>query len=247
MSLLNDLLAGLPDGEVVDVRVGLHWSAVVVDVAGGKRCGLAATQFERQGHSHEPNVPQAGQLEQFSGRQLAELALCDQPTLVSVGMAALNALLPRQPQLWFDANAEDLLAQYGAGKRVVLVGHFPFVPRLRTQVGSLQVLELDPGPDDLPAELAPAVIPQAEVVAITGMALVNQTLEGLLELCPAEAFVLILGPSTPLSPVLFDYGVDLISGAVVTAIEPVMHILSQGGNFRQLHRVGVRLVNMKKV
>ena len=127
-----------------------------------------------------------------------------------------------------------------------MVGRFPFVPRLRPRVGELVVLEQDPGPDDLPADQAPEILPGAEVVAITGMTLINHTLEGLLALCSPETFVILLGPSTPLAPLLFDYGVDILSGAVVTAIEPVLRIVSQGGNFRQVHRAGIRLVNMSK-
>jgi hypothetical protein len=38
--------------------------------------------------------------------------------------------------------------------------------------------------------------------------------------------------------------VDVISGAVVTDIQPVLRLVSQGGNFRQVHRGGVRLVNL---
>ena len=78
------------------------------------------------------------------------------------------------------------------------------------------------------------------------MTIVNHTLEGLLQLCAPGAFVIVMGLSTPLSPLLFEYGVSVISGAVVTGIEPVLRTASQGGNFRQLHRAGVRLVNMFK-
>ena len=246
MSIFSDLLAGLPDGKVLDVRIGLHWTAVAVESAGEQRCGLAATLFEHQGHEHAPTVPQAGTLQQLSGRDLAEFVTSGQPTLTSIGMAAINALLPRCPERYVEANAEEVIARHGAGKRVALVGHFPFVPRLREQVGDLVVLELQPGPGDTPADQASVVLPQAQVVAITGMALVNGTLESLLALCPQEAFVMVLGPSTPLSPLLFEYGVNLLSGSLVTAIEPVLRAASQGANFRQLHRAGVRLVNMKK-
>ncbi len=248
MPVLIDLLTGLPDGEVLEVRIGLHWTAVVAQVGGATHCGLASTLSPAHTHSdgHGPDIPQAGQLELSSGRDLAELALSPQPVQASVGVAALNALLPRFPAQWHEENAEDVLARQGAGKRVALVGHFPFVARLRPQVGELLVLEQDPGPGDLPAGRAVDVLPQAEVVAITGMTLVNHTLDNLLALCAPQAFVMILGPSTPLSPRLFDYGVNLISGAVVTAIDPVLRILSQGGNFRQLHRAGVRLVNMSR-
>jgi len=43
------------------------------------------------------DVPIAGRLGRMSGKELAGLALTDNLTLRSIGMAAINALLPRQP------------------------------------------------------------------------------------------------------------------------------------------------------
>ena len=57
--------------------------------------------------------------------------------------------------------------------------------------------------------------------------------------------VLVLGPSTPLSPLLFEYGVHLLSGSVVEDIEAVLQAVSQGANFRQVHQYGVHLVTMQ--
>lgn len=55
---------------------------------------------------------------------------------------------------------------------------------------------------------------------------------------------LLIGPTTPLSPVLFERGVDIISGAVVEDIASILRGLSQGANFHQLRQMGVRLVSM---
>ena len=90
------------------------------------------------------------------------------------------------------------------------------------------------------------VIPRAEVVAITGTTLLNHTFAQLMNLCRPQTLVLVLGPSTPLSPVLFNYGVHLLSGSVVENIEAVLQAVSQGANFRQVHRQGVRLVTMER-
>lgn len=246
MQILSEIIRTLPDGEVRDVRIGLHWTAVVVETGGELRCGLSSTLSTPHGHDQGPDIPMAGQLEGRPGGELAELALSPHPTQASLGMAAINALLPRHSLMWYEDNAEEVIARQGQDKRVVLVGRFPFLPHLRGRVGELLVLEQDPGPGDLPAERAPEILPGAEVVAITGMTLINHTLDGLLKLCSPGAFVIVLGPSTPLTPLLFDHGVDILSGSAVTALEPVLRTVSQGGNFRQVHRAGVRLVNMQR-
>jgi uncharacterized protein (DUF4213/DUF364 family) len=246
MTIIDKLLDGLPEGAVREVRVGAFWTAVVVETEGGRRCGLASTlRSDEQHHDGGPAVPDAGRLMEQSARDLAGLARSERPLEAALGVAAINALLPPCPESWVDVNAEEVIARHGAGKSVALVGHFPFIPRLHERVGKLSVLEQRPGPGDLPASAAPEVIPQADVVAITGMTLVNHSLEGLLALCRPEALVLVLGPSTPLAPALFDYGVRILSGAVVEDVEAVLRAVSQGANFRQVHRQGVRLVTMQ--
>lgn len=244
MRILNEILETLPEGDTVDVRIGLHWTAVVVRAQNELRCGLASTLREAHDHGPEADVPEAGRLLTCPALELARLAVHPKPTLASIGMAALNALLPRQGAYRSEENAETILAQRGKNRRVALIGRFPFATRLKGKVGELSVLEQQPGPDDLPAELAPEVLPRADVVAITGMTFANKTFMAMLELCSPDAFVMVLGPSTPLTPILFKYGVDLISGSLVTAIEPVLRTLSEGGNFRQLHAAGVSLANM---
>jgi uncharacterized protein (DUF4213/DUF364 family) len=224
----------------------MHWTAVVVEGNNGRKCGLASTAFMGHSHTSEPDVPEAGYLEQKSGSDLVKLSCSNTPVLASVGVAALNALLPNPTQEWEEANAEDVLTRHGYGKRVAMIGRFPFVERLRSNVGELVILEKDPGPDDLPAQAAYEVIPHADVVAITSMTVINHTLDELINLCKPEAFVMLLGPSTPLSPLLFERGIDVLSGTIVEKVDPVLHVVMQGGNFRQVHHAGVRLVNISK-
>lgn len=244
MTILDELIKTSLDGDVLNVCIGMHWTAVVVESNDGRKCGLASTAFMGHSHTSEPDVPEAGNLEQISGSELVKLSCSNIPILASVGVAALNALLPIPTQDWEEANAEDVLTRHGYGKRVVMIGRFPFVERLRSNVGELVILEKDPGPDDLPAQAAYEVIPHADVVAITSMTVINHTLDELVYLCNPEAFVMLLGPSTPLSPLLFEHGIDVLSGAIVEAVDPVLRVVTQGGNFRQVHHAGVRLVNI---
>jgi len=246
MRILARLLNELPSYKVMDVRIGLHWSAVTVDAGDRIQCGLAATLHTSNEHPSEQDIPEAGSLNSLNSDGLASWVLGDHPVQASVGLAALNASLPPQPHTWQDVNAEDVIARHGAGRKVALVGHFPFVDRLKKRVGRLYILEQQPRPGDYPAEAAQELIPQADVVAITGMTLSNHTLEGLLALCHPDSLVILLGPSTPLSPILFDFGIDWLSGAVVTKVEPVLQAVSQAANFRQLHKLGVKLVNIAR-
>jgi uncharacterized protein (DUF4213/DUF364 family) len=246
MALLGDLLNTLPDRGVSQVVIGLHWTAVVTEFEDNRHCGLASTLSEGHDHHKVADVPNAGQLEMANGLVLAAYYRSDSPVMRSVGIAAINSLLLPSNHTLVVQNAEEIIAVLGKGKKVVLVGRFPFIPRLKARVKNLTVLEINPHPGELPPTSAQDVIPAADVVAITGMSLINRSLESLLNLCSPQAFVILLGPSVPLSPVLFDYGVDMLCGSVVTDIEPVLRAISQGANFRQVHRAGVRLISMAR-
>ena len=241
MSLLDELLGTLSDAPLEAVWVGARWTAVAVARRGRLRCGLASTLREEGPHGESP-VRWAGHLLEHSALELAVLIRSEQPLEASIGLAAVNALLEVDESRCREENAVSLLEREGRGKRVALVGHFPFIPRLRPVVGELWVLEEHPQGDEFPAERAPQLLPQADVVAITGATLANHTLEGLLALCRPGAFVLILGPSTPLSAVLFRHGAMALAGTLVVDPPAVLRCVSQGATFRQIE--GVRTVVM---
>jgi len=133
MPILEKILEELPEGEIEQVTIGLRWTGVVVRVDGHRRCGLSSTLGGDRRHGGLPSIPDAGQLTALPSQRLAEFSLeKENPTLSSVGVAAINALLPDpDPERSIQGNADELLASMGAGKTVAIVGHFPFVPRIR--------------------------------------------------------------------------------------------------------------------
>jgi uncharacterized protein (DUF4213/DUF364 family) len=242
VGVIEDLLRSLPARPIGlrDVRIGAFWTVVWTELG----AGMAATQQDSTAPHGESLVRWAGDLLTRSAQELADLLRSGSPMEASLGMAAVNALLTVDERELTDRNAAEVLVERGAGKRVAVVGHFPFVARLGRVARHLDVLELRPGPGELPSEEAGAVLPQADVVALTGTSLLNRTFDTLVAHCRPDAFVLVLGPTTPLASRLFDHGIDMIAGARVTEPAVALAVAGQGAIFRQMQ--GIQLVTMVK-
>jgi hypothetical protein len=230
------------DASVLQVLVGALWTAVALNTD-PPRCGLAST-LRPATHPGSPPVPHAGRLLERSGRELAELLRSSSTLEASIGMAAFNALLDVDERNCTEVNAREVILERGSGRKVAIVGHFPFVRQVQQAAAECWVLELRPGPGDLPAERAVEVLPQADVVALTGTSLINHTFDDLIGLCRPNAFVILLGGSAPLTPVLFDRGVDAVSGTRVVDVPAALQAVRQGATFRQIR--GKRLLTMMR-
>ena len=133
----------------------------------------------------------------------------------AIGIATLNALAERcwskrphpgmelQPGLdAFDATA------IGDSEQTVLVGAFiPFLKELKRRRLPYLVLEQNPAalkgeelPFYRPAADAREVVPQGDVLLITGATLLNDTLEDLLALARPDARVTVVGPTVGMLP-----------------------------------------------
>ncbi len=243
MNITEALLGELKgDAPVREVLVGAYWTAVVLE-GDPPRAGLAST-LHAEHHDDGPPVRHPGRLREHSGRELAEWLYSPRILEASIGMAALNALLDVDESTCVDLNAEELIVERGAGRRVAVIGHFPFVDRVRQAAEACWVLELRPRPGDLAAGQAEDVLPQADVVALTGTSLLNHTFDDLIALCRPEAFVVLLGASAPLSPVLLERGVDAVSGTRVVDVSAAVRAVGEGATFRQIP--GKRLLTMKR-
>jgi uncharacterized protein (DUF4213/DUF364 family) len=240
MKILDDLMSQLnTDATVQDVRQGVFHTAVVT-----RYCGLAATLPKDALRQKPPLVKEPGSLIERSAQDLTRLAYSDSILEAAVGMAAVNSLLEVDADACLELNAAELIMEKGEGKQVAIVGHFPFIPRVREAAAQLWVIEKNPRGDDLGEDAAGHVIPQADVVAITGTALTNHTLDRLIGLCSPAAFVVLLGDTAPLSPVFFDYGVDAVSGTRVVDPLLALRCVSEGASFRQIR--GTKRLTMMK-
>ena len=241
MKILDDLLSTLNfEAEVQEIRQGPFQTAVMT-----RYCGLATTPHDPGPHLEVAPVKGAGTLLEKSALELAQLVYSSSLIEAAIGMATINSLLEVDEECCVTLNARDLLAEKGRGKKVAIIGHFPFVPGLRQVVDELWVIEKHPREGDFAESEAERLLPHADVVGITGTAITNHTIADLLRLCRPDAYVAVLGGTTPLSPVLFQHGVDAISGTRVVDPEAVLRGVSQGATFRQLKDVR-RLTMLKR-
>jgi uncharacterized protein len=240
MAILDDLMSILNfDTEIKDIRQGVFHTGVLT-----RNCGLAATLPRDALRQKPPMIKEPGYLLDKNLRELVQLAYSHNILEAAMGMATINSLLEIDENFCIELNAAELIREKGKDKRVVIVGHFPFIPKIREVAKEVCVIEKNPREDDLHESEAETMIPRADVAAITGTALTNHTLDHLLELCRPGTYVILLGDTAPLSPVLFNYGVDAISGTKVVNPELVLRCVSQGANFRQIR--GVKRLTMKK-
>ena len=130
-----------------------------------------------------------------------------------------------------------MLLRLGKGKKVAVIGHFPFVDALRKACQTCWVLERQPKEGDLIATEAPTILPQADLITITGTTLLNGTLAELLNLCREDATVVLLGPTTPFASSLFSCGIDILAGSEVVDPEAVLDGIRGGSCFKGLKGV----------
>jgi len=237
VKILDDLISTLnKDSPVTEIHACVFWTAVV-----SRHCGLASTFHEE--HPYHRLVKDVGNLTGRLAVELAEYAKADNPLEASIGMAAINSLIDIDEASCVEENAFDILAREGPDKKIAIVGHFPWVSKLRAVAKRLWVIEQRPEEGDLPAESAESILPQADVVGITGTSFINHTIEKLLELSKGS-FTIMVGPTSPLSPVLFDYGVDVIAGVKVVEPEKTIRCIGEGAIFSQIE--GIKLVTMAR-
>jgi len=240
MKILNEILAGLDyDAPVREIRMGPFQTGVFT-----RYCALASTPHQASPHHESFPVKEAGSLLEKSARELAFMAESENVFEAAVGMAAINSLLEVDESRFENLNAADILAREGEGKRIAIIGHFPFIGRLRRIASQVWVIEKNPRDDDFTEDDGARLIPQADVVGITGTAFTNHTIENILAACAPRAYVMVLGDTTPLMPLLFEYGIDCISGTRVVDPAAALRCASQGATFRQLK--GIRLLAMEK-
>ncbi len=234
-----------PQITVVDAAKG-GWRAMVSTKDSIGLCSLLL-------NSYQPDIDVKA-LDQYRGKSLKDVAKLVKSwdnLEAAIGMAAINAYF-NQPAKLKALGAKLFLGKEDGGdifknlqqecmsKKVATIGHFNSVSNLYQNSCDLTIIEQDPRPGDLPAIAAEFVLADMDYVFITGMTITNKTLPRLLELS-AKAKVILTGPSVPLTPLLADFGVNIISGFAIYDLQrAAAAILANQGE--QIYNTGYKVL-----
>jgi uncharacterized protein (DUF4213/DUF364 family) len=161
--------------------------------------------------------------------EMAEEFLVSKESLKrAVGMACLKSILPL-PLEFEEGNAIDRHHDFAREHATCFVGHFSEAQQWRSEGSPVDIVELFPRPGDIHWDNSHEVLGKAELVLMTGLALVNDTFEEVIRRTPCAKFRVIMGPTVPLCPVLFDFGVDQIGGTLIDDAALTIEYCSLGG------------------
>ena len=217
MKLIDDILVSLPkcDCPIKRVCVGLHWTVVE-----SRYVGMAHNI--RASYSKE--IADAGNLIGMSALSLAQRVKSWNNQESSLGLATINSLLT---PLGNQGSINPYIMEIAKGKTVTIIGRFSFNDEIRKVAYATHCLEIEPVNNELPSYAAEEVIPFSDVVVISASSIINKSLPRLLELSKGKECI-VLGPSTPMNELLFDYGASKLEGVRVIDSDMLFRCVEQG-------------------
>lgn len=225
--LYDNLISEIPEDLKTDsVYVGNCWT--VVAASNGNMGTAMTTHLDTIKRHSFDDINLSG----MKLRDLAQFVYSWNFVEASIGMAAINAFYNS------DTRVAKLNALQGdnryctfdipvEGKKIIKIGHIRSRHHIFDKAKSVVTLEREPLADEYPDSACEYLIPESDIILITGSAFINKTMPRLLTLAEGKT-VIITGPSTPLSLKLFDFGVTRLAGMTVSDKEGMLRLSGYG-------------------
>jgi uncharacterized protein len=242
---------------ITKALIGMHMSAMMLSDGS---CGIAGTAKGNTFY-HGMKSRDYGEFTptHMEGRRVMELIESSKMSMIveTLRVAALNALSSRiiegsSYRVVMDADPIDMV-DLSKQKRVTVVGAFQsYIQKIAEAGCDLTVLEYSDEeliPEHkkfyVPAADYSKVLPGADLVVITGLTLVNNTIDGLLSAIKPGATVIVTGPSGSILPdVLFRNGVKMIGATRITDSRLLFEVIGQGGAGYHLFKYCARKITI---
>lgn len=244
---------------IEDVRIGVHITAVRLSDGS---CGLSSTMeeegpFRPKSNRHFTNFSPL----KIRGSRISDLLAPEtqRPLIESLKMAVINAISSNiiasgSCKIVEDADPVNLV-DFGSKKEVALVGAFQSYIKLIEASGcKLHILEFNEAalwPDQKKYFARAAdfnkVLPEADVVIITGQTLLNNTIDHLLKETRPGSTVIVTGPSSLLLPdILFAKNVSMIGSIKITRPDLLLDIVAEGGAVYHLFEYCAKKITLQR-
>jgi len=230
--LSSEVLALAPqDLEVEDYAIGAKYAYVIVKGSKGRAMGTSYFPMEdmTRGYSRVPSFD-------ILTSMLSSLNIFER----SLGIAFLNAI--SQYLLWnmgyyrnfelYDGNIVEDVARLSKGERIVVVGNMvPLVKKLEEKGFKVEVLERNPRfrYKALPDCMAPRIIPEADILIVTGTSMINDTIDNLISLGRNAKIRILVGPTAAVYPSILLNQFTHIASLKIEDLERVREIIKLGG------------------
>ena len=238
--LYDELIEGIPDNlSVTYCNSGHNWTTVT---SSENSVGIAMTisVFSKP-------YTETESITGLSLKRTAMLAKSWNFVEAAIGVAAINSYYNspvRSAQCGVihdsinssNGDAFNLYQNEVKGKKVAVIGHFPILGKRFGSLCDLSILERNPSWGDYPDSACEYILGEQDYVFITGCTLVNKTLPRLLTLAKNSKIVMV-GPSTTMSPILFEHGIFGLSGFTVRDVKKCEQTIREG-NTMELFNTG---------
>ena len=227
---------------IIDVRIGVHLTALKLS---DETYGIASTISEdhsrndRKNRDYDSFTPS-----KIKGQKVSDLFDTNKKLNIinTLKIAVLNAIsskiiLNGNYKIVENADPIDLI-DLSTTKVITIVGAFQsYIQKISERQHKLYVLELDENSliDShkkyyVPANEYNKVLPISDIVIITGLTLVNNTIDGLLSSIKPGTQLIVTGPSSSLIPdILFKKNVKIIGATRITNTDLLFTIVSEAG------------------
>ncbi len=244
---------------ISDVRIGIFLSAIKLS---DDSIGVSSTLPSDHSENHcKKENRDFGEFTPFhmTGNKVGNLlhSTRNNTTVNTLKIAALNAisskiLMNNSYTILKNTDPFNLIDLNGK-KTISLVGAFPsYIHRISETDNNLKVLEfnkatLSPEHEKyfVPAEDFEKVLPDSEIVIITGVTLANNTFDDLIKSVNPDTQVIVTGPSSSFIPDdLFIQGVNMIGGIYVKQPEKMLQLVGEAATGYHLFRYGAEKICM---
>lgn len=181
----------------------------------------------------------------------------------ALGIATLNALSTycwdkvsdKEYDIYMGVDAFEEINIAPGSKTVVIGALVPMLRKLIKGNHEFKVLEMDPTTlkqkeleHFAPASEASRYVPDADLLVITGVTVLNDTLTDILSYVKEGADVIVTGPTASMLPdAFFKRGVTVMGGIIVTKPDELLDIIAEGGSgYHFFGKSAERLIIKKK-